>query len=297
MKKMLACILCLLMFVTPFASANPFVNSSKPAGMWSVNDCKNLVGEDVFMAMVTEAKQNIYNAMKDELEIGFDYAPTLYAIADSLRAANLNPDEVLYRLGDSDAALEEYLTILKERGYISNVPSVYNEEVEAAIKKLQYASGLPTTGELTLTIAHSLKNGMVFPDNEQTLETIIESVKLLEERCGYEMNLAVGVNEDLHKYSYETVDSDFMALIECLAAAITAYDQAHTYIPSSVVEYSMYAPLNGSFARPFNNENDEEQYNIAANTSALLSVVFFCAQYEFAHEAAEYTAEYYDLTK
>ena len=296
MKKVLSCILCLLLFTYPFAFATPLANSAKPAGMWSVSDCKSLVGEDVFNAMVTEAKQNIFNEMKKKLDIGFAYSPYFYATMDSLRAEGLDPDEVIGRLGDSSSGMIGTFTALKQMGYISKIPSTYNEEVEAAIKKIQYAVGLPVTGELTLAIVRGLQDSVIY-NNKLTLEAIISSSQVLQDKCEKEMELALSCNEDLLQYSYNKIDSDLIAHIEGVAFSINAYDQALTYIPSYVAPYSIYMPLTSSYTKVYNTTEDEEAYNISANTSALLSVIFMCAQYEFANDISEYAAEYYDLNK
>ena len=137
MKKIAALFLCLTFLTAPAASANPFTAPAKPISSWSLSVGMELVGEDIFDAMLTGVKKNIINDLGEDIGFGFSYAPSLYAIIDSLIAEGVDPHEAVYRIGDTSSDMNIYFTALKEKGYISEIPSDYTEGVANEIRKIQ----------------------------------------------------------------------------------------------------------------------------------------------------------------
>lgn len=298
MKKcFLIALACWLFLFPTCASANPFIAPSKPAASWSFNDCVQLVGEDAFNQMLTEVKQNILSNLGDEVTTGFMYSPYLYAIIDSLIAEGVDPNETVFRLGDTSSDLNVYFSALRAGGYITDIPSSYNEEVSNAVRKIQFAAGLPATGELTNAIASGLLSSFAIPSNEETLKHLSAAANMISDKCSQEMATAEYANKLAVSLAGKNIDGDIATFTDAVTAGAVTYMLAHTYLPSYVIPYQMYLPVTNSFMDFFASEDDAESINIVANASACLYVMFYCAEYDLNHDFAEYAAEYYDLLK
>ena len=271
------------------ASARPFTVPAKPADSWSLSVAMELVGEDIFDAMLTEVKQNIILNLGGDTGIGFMYSPPLYAIIDSLSAEGIDPHEAVYRIGDDSPDMNIYFSVLLDKGYISELPSSYTEGIAHEIRKIQYAAGLPATGELTHAIARALLNDSAVPSNEETLK-ILEAVSdKISEKCTREMDAA--------KHTNDLIDKEVSDHAVISTAALRNYTQAHQYIPSFIVRYHLYSPVIDLLTPMKDGECNEGSLNIISNSSALLYTLFYCAEHNLRHDFAGYAAEYYDLLK
>ncbi len=293
MKKIFAFLLCLLILTASPASANPFTLPAKPSSSWSLSDAMELVGEDVFAEMLTEVKQNIIKDLGEEAGIGLMYSPSLYAVIDALIAEGVDPHEAVYTIGDAAADLTAYLDILKEKGYLDELPSTFTEETANEIRKIQYAAGLPATGEITNAIAAGLMLDSVIPGNEETLSFLAPASDKIADKCTQEMNIALANNGAISGISMK--DADERA--DILSAAANSYVQARKYLPSFVMRYQFYLPVTASLTPLSDSEPNDEAINILSNSSALLSVLFYYAQYDLRHDFAGYAVEYAELKK
>lgn len=291
MKKTMTLILCLMLLSSPAAFANPFTAPARPISSWTLSDGMELVGEDVFDAMLTEVKQNIVNNAGEDIGFGFTYSPGLYAIIDSLMADGVNPHEALYHIGDTSPDMNIYFAALKAKGYISEIPSDYTEGIANEIRKIQYAAGLPATGEITTAIALGLLTDSVIPSNQETLKLLEKIPNEISDKCRHEMEKAQNANALLADVLRKNTDVDVDA------AALSCYSQAHEYIPSFVVRYRLYSPAADSISSASDSRIKEETMNIISNTSTLMYTLFYCAEHNLRHDFAGYAAEYRDLLK
>lgn len=298
MKKLFASVLCLMIFLTSSASANPFAVPAKPAASWSLSDAMELVGEDVFAEMLTELKQNLISGLGKDSGIGVTYSPGLYALIDSLTADHISPHEAVYSIGDDTSPdMIACFTVLKNKGYLDEIPSSYTEEVANEVRKIQYAAGLPATGEITNALSSALLIESIIPSNAETLSCLAPISGLIADQCTREMNTALYISSLVSQDSRG--NPDFLA--NAAAAATGSYLQAREYLPSFAVRYQFYKPVTSIWAAMNDSENaaeiDDEALSIISNSSALLSVLFYYAQYDLKHDFTGYAVEYAELLK
>jgi len=293
MKKIFAMLFCLLILAASSASANPFTSPAKPSSSWSLSDAMELVGEDVFAEMLTEIKQNIIKDLGEDAGVGQIYSPSLYAVIDALIAEGVDPHEAIYAIGDASADLTAYLAILKEKGYLDELPSTFTEETANEIRKIQYAAGLPATGEITNAIAAGLMLDSVIPGNEETLSFLAPVSDKIADKCTQEMNIALANNGAISGISMK--DADERADIS--SAAVSNYIQACKYLPSFAIRHQFYLPVTAGLSSLSESEPNDEAIYILSNSSALLSTLFYYAQYDLRHDFTGYAVEYADLLK
>lgn len=293
MKRSLILILCMMLFMTPSSSANPFTTPAKPAEEFSLSDAMDLVGEEVFADMLTEVKQNIICNLGGETGVGIDYSPYLYAVIDSLTAEGLDPYEAVYSIGDTDPAMNTYFTVLKDKGYLAEIPSSYTEEVANEVRKIQYAAGLPATGEITAALADSLLIDSAIPSNKETLRYLTALSEMIIDQCIREMDTAAGNNRIILALSHEKTASR----TEAMSAVVSNYIQAREYLPSFTAEYQFHDPVIGSLVSVKDTEIPGDAVNIASNSSALLYVLFYYARYDLKHDFTGYAVEYAELNQ
>ena len=293
MKKLLSFVLCIMILAVPAASANPFTVSAKPAASWSLSDAMEMVGEEIFAEMLTEVKQNIINNLGKEIGIGFTYSPYLHAIIDSMTSEGIDPHDAVYRIGDDSADMTAYFTVLMNKGYIAELPSSYTEEIANEIRKIQYAAGLPATGEITHAIARGLLTDAAIPSNEETLRYLAPVSERIVDHCTEEMNIAQSNNLLISNAARNNAASGS----DAAAAAVSNYKQAREYLPSFVLRYQLYRPVADCPTSRTDSETDEEAANIVSNSSALLSILFYYAQYDLRHDFTGYAVEYEELLK
>lgn len=289
---MITFILCLMMSVASVAYANPLTAPAKPISSWTLEDAMALVGEDVFTEMLTEVRKSVIISVGEEYGVGLEYSPYLFAIIDSMTPEGIDPHEIVYRIGDTSPDMNVYFDALKENGYITEIPSSYTEGVANEIRKIQYAAGLPATGEITNAIARALLTDSAVPTNAETLRLLETVSGEIKDGCTREMNESKHRNELI----WETVQGNAEVDLVLLSSAASGnYVQACEYIPSFVGRYQLYFPVTECLTSMIDSEQNEEMLNILLNSSALQYTLLYCAEYNLRHDFAGYAAEYHDL--
>lgn len=282
MKKSVAVLLSLFLLLSTASAAPDLTVKTKDPAQFSVSDCYDLIGEDLFHELVTMAATNAADrssfTFTQLLPSYFYYAPQMTALLYEYNSQNRDPFEVLFTLGDTSPTLLTLTDELVSLGYLLKSTDTLTAEVEQAIREIQLAAQMPMNGKMTAIIADVIMAGYV-PKRSVTLPYITEvaerSMKKLDSASLEYLSLAQEMTEDPIP-SNLTPDE----VVNILYLYSRFLHEAETYFPEHVATLNIQSAIF--------NPASTESFNLIHNLSGLYACVFYCANYELSSSYLKY---------
>lgn len=278
--KRLFSLLLVLCLLSSAALAEPDLSIIRedPA-QFSISDCYELVGEEVFHELVSHAIINeIINSggwsLGMNLPNDFFYSPVLHALRYDLQAKGIDPTQVLYKKGDTSEELMNLNYKLYKLGYLDTATDTFTDDVEDAIRKIQYGALLPVDGRMSVLLAKAIEMNAI-PDHEATLKYIkplLENAQQnFESWYDYYQSNAEAFSQDPYDPAiYAEYSKNIFYLYN------NAYHGAVSYFPEHIAQLNIQSMLI--------DPSTQEAFNIAHNLNGLLAAVCYCGQYELSSD-------------